>query len=67
MDGRRKPMQPMAGRLEADHRRVRQFTTSSTWRVDPGRSRLARRALSVRGRPGPGGRSRRDQIRHRPR
>jgi SRSO17 transposase len=30
-DGRRKSMQPMAGRLGIDHQRLQQFITSSTW------------------------------------
>jgi SRSO17 transposase len=30
-DGRRKSMQPMAARLGADHQRLQQFITSSTW------------------------------------
>ena len=30
-DGQRKSMQPMAGRQGADHQRVQQFITSSTW------------------------------------
>jgi len=30
-DGRRKSMQPMAERLGADHQRLQQFITSSTW------------------------------------
>jgi SRSO17 transposase len=30
-DGRCKSMQPMAARLGADHQRLQQFMTSSTW------------------------------------
>lgn len=30
-DGRRKSMQPMAGAAGADHQRLQQFITSSTW------------------------------------
>src|SRR5208282_4011165 len=30
-DGQRKSMQPMAARLGADHQRLQQFITSSTW------------------------------------
>src|SRR5689334_15320700 len=33
LDGRRKPMQPMAERLGVDHQRLQQFLTSSTWDV----------------------------------
>ncbi|MEV7715708.1 IS701 family transposase, partial [Streptomyces sp. NPDC088270] len=45
--GRRKSMQPMAGRLGVDHQQLQQFMTSSTWLVDAVRARLARRAVAV--------------------
>ena len=41
LDGRRKSMQPMAGRLGVDHQQLQQFMTSSTWSVDTVRARLA--------------------------
>lgn len=47
LDGRRKSMQPMAGRLGMDHQQLQQFVTSSTWPVDAVRARLARRAVTV--------------------
>ncbi|MFE9250231.1 transposase [Streptomyces sp. NPDC007088] len=47
LDGRRKSMQPMAGRLGVDHQQLQQFMTSSTWPVDIVRARLARRAVAV--------------------
>ncbi|MFD0341127.1 IS701 family transposase [Streptomyces sp. NPDC127117] len=47
LDGRRKSMQPMAGRLGVDHQQLQQFMTSSTWPVDTVRIRLARRAVAV--------------------
>ncbi len=47
LDGRRKSMQPMAGRLGVDHQQLQQFMTSSTWPVDTVRTRLARRAVAV--------------------
>jgi len=43
MDGARKSMQPMAGRLGVDQQRLQQFITSSTW--DYG---AVRRAVAVR-------------------
>lgn len=47
LDGRRKSMQPMAGRLGVDHQQLQQFMTSSTWPVEAVRARLARRAVAV--------------------
>lgn len=47
LDGRRKSMQPMAGRLGVDHQQLQQFMTSSTWPVDMVRVGLARRAVAV--------------------
>lgn len=47
LDGRRKSMQPMAGRLGVDHQQLQQFMTSSTWPVEAVRTRLARRAVAV--------------------
>jgi SRSO17 transposase len=41
-DGRRKSMQPMAGRLGADHQRLQQFITSSTWDYAVVRANVAR-------------------------
>jgi SRSO17 transposase len=41
-DGRRKSMQPMAGRLGADHQRLQQFITSSTWDYAAVRANVAR-------------------------
>ncbi|MEU1622021.1 IS701 family transposase [Streptomyces sp. NPDC005722] len=47
LDGRRKSMQPMAGRLGVDHQQLQQFMTSSTWPVGVVRAGLARRAVAV--------------------
>src|SRR3712207_8692567 len=47
LDGRRKSMQPMAERLGVDHQGLQQFVSSSTWAVEPGRQRLAPRAVTV--------------------
>lgn len=47
LDGRRKSMQPMAGRLGVDHQQLQQFMTTSTWPVEAVRARLARRAVAV--------------------
>ena len=41
-DGRRKSMVPMAGRLGADHQRLQQFITSSTWDYAAVRANVAR-------------------------
>ena len=41
-DGRRKSMQPMAVRLGADHQRLQQFITSSTWDYAAVRRNVAR-------------------------
>ena len=41
-DGRRKSMQPMAERLGADHQRLQQFITSSTWDYRVVRRNVAR-------------------------
>jgi SRSO17 transposase len=41
-DGRRKSMQPMAARLGADHQRLQQFITSSTWDYAAVRRNVAR-------------------------
>jgi SRSO17 transposase len=41
-DGRRKSMQPMAARLGADHQRLQQFITSSTWDYTAVRRNVAR-------------------------
>ena len=41
-DGRRKSMQPMAERLGADHQRLQQFITSSTWDYAAVRRNVAR-------------------------
>jgi SRSO17 transposase len=47
LDGRRKSMQLMAGRLGVDHQQLQQFITSSTWAFDAVRARLAWRAVRV--------------------
>ncbi|MFB6783069.1 transposase [Streptomyces sp. NPDC056352] len=47
LDGRRKSMQPMAGRLGVDHQQSQQFMTSSTWPAGAVRAGPARRAVAV--------------------
>jgi SRSO17 transposase len=42
LDGRRKSMQPMAGRVGVDHQQLQQFVTSSTWDYAGVRRRVAR-------------------------
>ena len=42
LDGKRKSMQPMAGRLGVDHQQLQQFVTSSTWEYAGVRWRVAR-------------------------
>jgi SRSO17 transposase len=42
LDGKRKSMQPMAGRLGVDHQQLQQFVTSSTWDYAGVRRRVAR-------------------------
>jgi len=46
LDGKRKSMQPMTGRLGVDHQQLQQFVTSSTWDHAEVRKRLARWAES---------------------
>jgi SRSO17 transposase len=47
LDGRRKSMQPMAERLQVDHRQLQQFVTSSPWDVVPVRKTLSRKACDL--------------------
>jgi SRSO17 transposase len=47
LDGQRKSMQPMAGRLGVDYQQLQQFVTSSTWDVTGLRRRLAVMAVEV--------------------
>jgi SRSO17 transposase len=47
LDGRRKSMQPMAERLGVDYQQLQQFVSSSTWKVDDVRRRLATLAVQV--------------------
>jgi SRSO17 transposase len=42
LDGKRKPVQPMAGRLGVDHQQLQQFVTSYTWDDGEVRRRVAR-------------------------
>ncbi|BCW44872.1 hypothetical protein StoSoilB5_20560 [Arthrobacter sp. StoSoilB5] len=41
LEGRRKSMQPMDERLDVDHQQLQQFVSSSPWKVEPVRRRLA--------------------------
>jgi SRSO17 transposase len=47
LDGQRKSMEPMAGRLGTSYQQVQQFVTSSTWDVTGVRRRLAAMAVEV--------------------
>src|SRR6266568_438836 len=51
-DGRRKSMQPMAGRLGIDHQRLQQFITSSTWDYPAVRRNVARQYSGTLGKIG---------------
>lgn len=48
LEGRRKSMQPMGGRLGVDYQQLQQFLSSSPWSVEPVRRVLARKAISDR-------------------
>src|SRR4051794_6550696 len=47
LEGRRKSMQPMGGRLGADYQQLQQFVSSSPWPVEPVRAVLAARAVGL--------------------
>lgn len=47
LDGRRKSMQPMGERLGVDYQQLQQFVSSSPWRVEPVRRRLAIMAVET--------------------
>src|SRR3954466_4106106 len=47
LEGRRKSMQPMGGRLGTDYQQLQQFVSSSPWPVEPVRRVLARKALEL--------------------
>jgi SRSO17 transposase len=47
LEGQRKSLQPMAGRLGIDHQQLQQFTASSTWAVEPVRRRFADLAIPL--------------------
>jgi FOG: Transposase len=49
LEGRRKSMQPMGGRLGVDYQQLQQFVSSSPWPVEPVRRVLARKAIGVIG------------------
>ncbi|WP_426986086.1 IS701 family transposase [Pseudarthrobacter sp. Y6] len=49
LDGRRKSMQPMGGRLGVDYQQLQQFVSSSQWKLEPVRRVLVRRAVEVIG------------------
>ncbi len=46
-DGRRKSMQPMGERLGVDYQQLQQFVSSSSWKVEPVRRRLADLAVDT--------------------
>src|SRR3954447_1615469 len=47
LEGRRKSMQPMGGRLGVDYQQLQQFVSSSPWPVEPVRAVLASRAVDL--------------------
>ena len=47
LDGRRKSMQPMGGRLGVDYQQLQQFVSSSPWKVEPVRRVLVRKAVQL--------------------
>jgi SRSO17 transposase len=47
LEGRRKSMQPMGGRLGVDYQQLQQFVSASPWPVEPVRRVLARKAIGV--------------------
>jgi SRSO17 transposase len=47
LEGRRKSMQPMGGRLGIDYQQLQQFVSSSPWPVEPVRRALVRHATQV--------------------
>lgn len=49
LDGRRKSMQPMGGRLGIDYQQLQQFVSSSPWKPEPVRRVLVRKAVEVIG------------------
>lgn len=49
LEGRRKSMQPMGGRLGVDYQQLQQFVSSSPWPVEPVRRVLARKAIAAIG------------------
>jgi len=49
LKGRRKSVQPMAERLGVDHQQLQQFVSSSPWKVEPMRLRLAALAVEAVG------------------
>lgn len=49
LDGRRKSMQPMGERLGVDYQQLQQFVSSSPWKVEPVRRRLAALAVETIG------------------
>ncbi len=49
LEGRRKSMQPMGGRLGVDYQQLQQFVSSSPWPVEPVRRVLARKAIGLIG------------------
>jgi SRSO17 transposase len=49
LEGRRKSMQPMGGRLGVDYQQLQQFVSSSPWPVEPVRRVLARKAVDLIG------------------
>jgi len=49
LDGGRKSMQPMGGRLGVDYQQLQQFVSASPWKVEPVRRILVRKAVEVVG------------------
>src|SRR3954451_17286262 len=49
LEGRRKSMQPMGGRLGVDYQQLQQFVSSSPWKIEPVRRTLANLAVDTVG------------------
>lgn len=47
LEGKRKSMQPMGGRLGIDYQQLQQFVSASPWPVEPVRRVLAARAVDL--------------------
>ena len=49
LEGRRKSMQPMGDRLGIDYQQLQQFVSTSPWKVEPVRQKIAKKAVEAVG------------------